>query len=76
MQNIPADTRIAIHQGHDDVAPEPDWVGAVGDYWRDNDTLTLGEIKRMLADLDAEETGHEHRTGGGAAGCFTIRRAA
>jgi hypothetical protein len=62
---------IAIHQGWDDVAPEPDWTGTVEVYWEANgDTLTLNEIRDMLDDLDA---GDNHQIGGGASPVFTIK---
>lgn len=63
--------QIAIHQGHYTVAPEPDWTGTVEEYWQANQgTLTFGDIMDMRHDL--EDFG-EHKIGGGAMGCFTVR---
>ena len=64
-------TRIAIHQGHTEVAAEPDWTGTVSEYWMSNpDTVTFGDITEMLTDL---KTQGFHRIGGGAQGCFTVK---
>lgn len=62
--------RIAIHAGHDAPCPVPDWTGTVAQYWEANDTICARDIAAMM--LDLEECG-QHRIGGGAQGCFTIR---
>ena len=68
-----SNTRIAIHQGHYEVDPTPDWIGTVDEYWEANqETLVWNDIHEMMLDL-AE--GRDHRIGGGAQGCFTVRRA-
>ena len=60
---------IQIHQGHHDIAHDPDWVGTVEAYWANNPDLTFGDISDMRRDL--ADFG-SHRIGGGAQGCFTI----
>lgn len=64
------DRKIAIFQGHDTVADEPDWTGTIYDYWAANEVLSLSNIVEMMDDLDADGF---HQIGGGAMGCFTIR---
>ncbi len=70
---ITFDTRIAVFTGHVDVAPEPDWTGTILAFSQANEDFT----QRDIADLriDPKRRG-EHRIGGGAGGCFTIRVAA
>lgn len=62
-------TTIEIHQGHGPIAPEPDWIGTIEEYWSANQDLDFGDINDMKSDL--EQFGY-HRIGGGAAGCFTV----
>lgn len=63
-------SQIQIHQGHDNFAIEPDWIGTIDAYREANqDTLTWGDIREMKENLEADGF---HHIGGGAAGCFTI----
>lgn len=72
--SINLNCKIAIFQGHTDVAPVADWTGTIAGYWRANaSAISLQDIQDMVADLDADGF---HRIGGGAAGCFTVRYAA
>ena len=76
MKELRLDTRIAIHHDQDGVASEPHWVGTIEEYCEANaDTLTYRDIRDMIADLTAAESGNQHHMGGGAAGQFTIRLA-
>lgn len=71
------ETRVAIYPGHT-MTPDlaPDWVGTVNEYWEANqDTLTFGDIREMMEDLDHNDGRGFHYIGGGAQGCFTIRYA-
>lgn len=51
-------------------ATDPTWSGTVEEFWADNEELTWGDIRRMIADLEDEG---RHLMGGGAAPACTVQ---
>jgi len=75
MLNIDLARTIRVHEGHEGGAFKPKraahWRGTLADYWTLNPTLSLVDMRDLVAALDRD--GHQNIGGGPARMPYVVR---